>query len=192
MLVSVLVPAAIIIGAAIALFVWYRRRMAALSPGDAPSPSGVRLTAERLRMLSSPPWRVVYEIAPERLHGIDHVVVGSSGPIAIRTVLADRPPPAPRDDTPSVVAKAAIQRGPVDELVRTVGGSCDRMAVVYWGGPSTDAPAGHETTVGHWAVEGHRLNEWLLSLPPGFASAAQVDQLWQTVTTGIGRPDPLG
>lgn len=189
---STIVPATIILVAIVAFYVWYRRKMSAMAPSDKPAPSGVRLTAERLRTLSSPPWRVVYEIADDRLGGVDHVVIGSSGTIAVRTVLADRPVAGPRDDNPSAVARAALARGNVDELVGSVGLRCERSLVVYWGTPRPDDPAAHEVTAGEWAVEGQRLVEWLVALPPGTDTAAQIDLAWQAVTTGIGRPDPLG
>lgn len=188
---TTIVPAALIVVGLITFYVWYRRKIASMAPSDTTAPSGVRLTAERLRTLSSPPWRVVFEIADDRLGGVDHVIIGSSGTIAVRTVLADRPPIGPRDDDPSAIARAAIARGDVDELVGTVGLRCDRSIVVYWGTPRPDEPGAHEVAPGEWAVEGQRLVDWLIALPPGTESTAQVDLAWQAVTTGIGRPDPL-
>ncbi|MEM1332161.1 MAG: hypothetical protein AAGG08_01780, partial [Actinomycetota bacterium] len=72
-------------------FLWYRRKIEAMKPTDGPVPSGVRLTAERLRSLPTPPWRIVHEVPDDRLGGADHVAIGPSGVFAIRTVLGDRP-----------------------------------------------------------------------------------------------------
>lgn len=192
MLVGILVPAVIIAAVVIGFFAWYRRKIASMAPTEAPVPSGIRLTSERLRSLPHPPWRVVYEIAPERLDGIDHVVVGPPGAVAIRTVVGDRPAPTGRNDDATAVAAAAVRRGPVDELATRAGGRCDHTLVVYWGTPDPDAAPAFETAIGEWAVEGQRLIAWLITLPPGSDDPVDVDAVWQAITTGIGRPDPLG
>lgn len=191
MLLGILIPAVIIIGLLIGGFTFYRRKIAAMAPGESPMPSSARLTAERLRTLPVPPWRVVYEIGDDKLADVDHVVIGPPGVVAITTVLADRPPLAPFDDSPTTVAYAAIKRADVAELVARAAGSCDIIATVYWGAPNADTPAGHQTTVGAFSVEGQRLNDWLMSLPPAAVAPAQLDLWWQAVVTGIDRPDPL-
>lgn len=92
--------------------------------------------AERLRELSSPPWRVVFEIGP-KLGAIDHVVIGPTDVIAMETLVLDRPDQAPAvtgaEPDPGVVAAAAIARDDVDDLTRTVGVPCQLLAKVYWG-----------------------------------------------------------
>ncbi len=159
---------------------------------DSRSLPGARLTAERLRLLASPPWRVVYEIGDRHLGAVDHVVVGPTGVIAIETLMLDRPDIAEGGSEPQLIATAAIERGDVDDLTRTVGVPCNMLAKVYWGTAQPDRPAAIEVTTGLVAVDGHRLVDWLIGLPPGPFSPAQVDQVWQVVTTGVGRPDPLG
>ncbi|MEL6893151.1 MAG: hypothetical protein AAFP84_16275 [Actinomycetota bacterium] len=192
MLTGILFPAILITALAVGLFVWYRRRMDAMKPDTARAVSGVRLTAERCRTLPSPPWRVVYEIGSDRLDDIDHVVIGPAGVIAIQTVLADRPVPAPVDDTPARVARSAIARASLDEALAPVGATCDALVKVFWGTPRPDEPAGHEVTTKEWAVEGQRLDAWLAEHAQPTSNPTRIDQLWQTVTLGIGRPDPLG
>ncbi|MEM1333269.1 MAG: hypothetical protein AAGG08_07405, partial [Actinomycetota bacterium] len=89
------------------------------------------------------------------------------------------------------VADAAIRRGDVDDLVRAVGGRCTADVAVYWGSPMPDRPPGVETTTGSWNVEGQRLTEWIQSLPATETSTTRIDQWWQAVVVGVGRPDPL-
>ena len=175
------------------VFAWYRRKMADMRGGTAiRALPGARLTAERLRRLSTPPWRIVHEVDGRHLGRIDHVVIGPTGVIAIETLMMDRPAvDEHRSDDPHLVAAAAIERGDVDDLTRTVGVPCDLLAKVYWGVAQPDLAAGIEIVAGQVAVDGHRLLDWLVALPPGPLHAAQVDQVWQVVTTGIGRPDPL-
>ena len=62
---------------------------------------------------------------------------------------------------------------------------------VYWG-RSDDADAVVvDIAHGSIAVSGHRIDDWFESLPTTGLSPLQADQAWQTVVTGIGRPDPL-
>lgn len=189
MFVRILLPTLVIALLVVGAFVWYRRKIADMSPGDAPTTSGVRLTSERLRGLASPPWRVVFEIAPDRLDGVDHVVTGPAGVFALRTMLSDRP--ATSNASPHAVAEAAVARGGVDELVTAVGGRCLMTVDVHWGAPRPDESPVTELAAGSIAVEGQRLVDWFVGLPPAAATPAQVDQWWQAITTGIGRPDPL-
>ena len=192
MKLSVLIPLVLATVALIMFYVWYRRKIADLKPDvDGRSMPGARLTAERLRQLATPPWRVVYEIGVHHLGQVDHVVVGSMGVIAIETVMMDRPAIAPGSGTPQMTANAAIERGDVDDITRSVGVPCNVLARVYWGTAQPDLPAAIEVTTGQLAVDGHRLVDWLVGLPPGQLAPAQIDQVWQAVTTGIGRPDPL-
>lgn len=190
---TVLIPFLLILAALVGFYVWYRNKIKdlTLDVDDRPIP-GVRLTAERLRSLSTPPWRVVFEIGEKHLGPIDHVVIGPSGVLAIETVAMDRP----SGDNPvaeaQLVANAAIARGDVDALAARVGAGCKTLARVYWGTPQADTPAAIELVPGLIAVEGQRLNDWLVTLPPGPLQPVQIDQIWQHVSTGIGRPDPLG
>jgi len=190
---SILIPLIAMTAALVLFYVWYQRKLADMKPdADSRSLPGARLTAERLRLLASPPWRVVYEINDRHLGAVDHVVVGPTGAIAIETLMLDRPTVVKDHGDAQLIATAAIERGDVDDLTRTVGVPCSVLAKVYWGAPQPDLPAALEVTTGLVAVDGHRLVDWLIGLPPGPLSPAQVDQVWNVVTTGIDRPDPLG
>jgi len=190
---SILIPLIAMTAALVLFYVWYQRKLADMKPdADSRSLPGARLTAERLRLLASPPWRVVYEINDRHLGAVDHVVIGPTGAIAIETLMLDRPTVVKDHGDAQLIATAAIERGDVDDLTRTVGVPCSVLAKVYWGAPQPDLPAALEVTTGLVAVDGHRLVDWLIGLPPGPLSPAQVDQVWNVVTTGIDRPDPLG
>ena len=175
---------------------WYRRSMAEMKPDEAKALSGLRLTAEALHRASSPPWRVVYEIGGA-LGAVDHVVVGPAGVIAITTLVADRPEPGEllqaRTEA-QLVSDAAIARGPIDELLRAVGASCNQSATVFWGAPQPRRPAVEELVHGSQLVEGQRLDEWLAGIDArstGPLYQTRIDAVWRTVVMGIGRPDPL-
>jgi len=192
----ILLPLAVVGG-----FVWYRRSIDRMRPDDVKPVSGVRLTAETLHRLDSPPWRVVYEIGGV-LGGVDHVVIGPPGVIAITTIVADRPDPerlTASTGAAQLVAEAAVARGPVDELARPAGTSCQWSARVFWGAPDPKRPASDEIAHGSHLVEGQRIADWLAQLSGpdrGAVDAAltpsQVDLTWQAILMGIGRPDPLG
>jgi hypothetical protein len=185
--ISLVVVAAVVIGA----FALYKRYLRSLAPDDrVRQVSGARLTSERLHELPTPPWRIVYEIGEDRLGGVDHVVIGPSGIIAVATTMADRPAPDATADA-HLVAAAAMLRSGVDDLARRAGMPCDTLAKVFWGAPQPGRPAAFESMHATLAVEGQRLTEWLATLPPGPFNAAQVDLGWQAIVTGIGRPDPL-
>lgn len=192
MKIGVLLPLVAATVALVLFFLWYRSKLADLKPeADRRSLPGARLTAERLRRLASPPWRVVYEIGERHLGAVDHVVVGPIGVIAIETLVMNRPDVAEGAGGAQLVATAAIERGDVDDLTRAIGVPCNLLAKVYWGAAQPDLPAAIEVTTGLVAVDGHRLVDWLVGLPPGPLSPTQVDQVWHVVTTGVGRPDPL-
>ncbi len=190
---TVLIPFVLTLAALVGFYVWYRNKMKdlAVDTDDRPIP-GARLTAERLRVLPSPPWRVVYEVGEKHLGPIDHVIVGPIGVLAVETMTSARPSPDDPVAEAQLIANAAIGRGDVDDLAARVGASCKTLIRVYWGTPQPDWPAGFEQVPGLIAVEGQRLNEWLVALPPGPLLPTQVDQVWQAVSIGIGRPDPLG
>ena len=141
-------------------------------------------------MLPTPPWRFVFEISKDKLGGVDHVIIGPSGVIAVSTQILDRPVLADCQD-PQLVADAALMRGPVDELAKRAGLSCDVLAKVYWGAAQPERPAAVHSMHATLIVEGQRLDDWLFTLPPGPLAQAQIDLAWQTILTGIGRPDPL-
>ena len=69
--------------------------------------------------------------------------------------------------------------------------SADRLVRVHWGAPAEGALTALDVMPGFTVVDGRALAEWAASLPQTL-TAAQVDLAWQTVTTAIGRPDPLG
>lgn len=188
---GVIIPLALATTALVMFYVWYRNKISDMKPDtDARALPAARLTAERLRTLASPPWRVVYEIGERHLSAVDHVVVGPSGVIAIETLMLDRPLSTTEAGSPQLVAEAAIERADVDDLTSQVGVSCNVLAKVYWGTAQPDHPAAIEVAAGLLAIDGHRLVDWLVGLPPGPLSPAQTDQVWQAVTVGIGRPDP--
>ena len=206
-LLTVVVPIAVLLLIVALVWRWYQRKVAAMAPDASPLEiRGTRLTAERLRTLTTPPWRVVYEIGTDALGSIDHVVVGPGGAVAIETVIGDRPDPVSASNVPATapaestgdaarpsdhtIALAAIARGDVDELLGGIT-SCSTVARVHWGTPDPTRSPTTEVAPGFVLVEGQRLVEWLVSLPPGPLTAAQVDVAWQRVVTGIGRPDPL-
>lgn len=170
---------------------WYKQAMKNMAPDSTPRHvNGARLTSERLRALPTPPWRFVFEISEDKLGGVDQVIIGPSGVIAVSTQVLDRPTPADHPD-PHLVANAALMRGPVDELAKRAGLSCDFLAKVYWGTAQPERPAAIQSMHATLIVEGQRLNDWLLTLPPGPLTPAQIDLAWQAILTGIGRPDPL-
>ena len=156
---------------------------------DTAPPTG-RLTGAALRELPSPPWRVVYEIADDKLGGSEHVLIGPAGIFAVRTAMS--PIPTPSGDPPEAteVARAAIIRGPLDDALGRCAMESDRLLEVHWAPPVDAGPAWVEAIPGVTAVDGRRLDEWAAAQPERLAPA-QVDLAWQTVTTAIGRPDPL-
>jgi hypothetical protein len=159
--------------------------------GSATDPS-VRLTSDALRALATPPWRVVHEIAPARLGGIDHVVIGPPGVLALTTTIDPLPPQSTIEAAdPSAVAKAAILRGELDDALRRCAMTSDRLVVVHWAGPTSSDRDSVEPLPGVVAVRGRSLRAWLDGLDGARLSPAQVDLAWQTVVTAIGRPDPL-
>jgi hypothetical protein len=181
--VALIVPAALVV---------FKRYLNSIKPdGDAGAPSGARLTAAALHRLPSPPWRVVYEITNDALGGIDHVLVGPAGIMAVTTSLAAMPAPSTERPSPQTVAKGAIARGDLDDLLRRCAMESSGHVTVHWGrGDDADAVV-VEIAHGSIAVSGHRIDDWFESLATAGLTPAQVDLAWQTVVTDIGRPDPL-
>ena len=62
---------------------------------------------------------------------------------------------------------------------------------LYWGRADDSDAAVVDIAHGSIAVSGHRIDDWFDSLPTTGLTPMQTDQAWQTVVTGIGRPDPL-
>jgi hypothetical protein len=194
---GIVIPLVVLPIVIVGAFVWYRRSIARLKPEDAKPISGARLTAEALHRLHSPPWRVVYEIGGA-LGGVDHVVVGPPGVVAITTVVANRPVPETLIEATGearLMSEAAVARGPVDELVRPAGADCRLTARVFWGTPDPSRPEHDEVAHGSQLVEGQRIEQWLASISDLTTEheldQAQVDLAWQAIVMGIGRPNPL-
>ena len=192
---GIVVPLIVLPIVLVGVFAWYRRSVAALGTVETQPVSGLRLTAETLHRAPAP-WRVVYEIGGA-LGEIDHVVVGPAGVTAISTVVADRPDPDLLRSARSeaiLVTEAAIARGPLDELLRAADSSCGHWARVYWGTPDSNRPSTDDLVHGSVLVEGQRVQEWLASLVANASTpldGGRIDEIWRTVVTGIGRPDPL-
>lgn len=193
---GIVVPLVVLPVIAVAALVWYRRQIAGLRENDeAPVVSGVRLTAEALHRLPAPTWRVVHETS-DRLGGVDHVVVGPWGVLAVTTVMGDRPTRSTLTDAAGgeaqLVAGAAIARGDVDDLAREAGARCDRWARVYWCTPDATRPPVEEIAPGSLLVEGQRLEEWIAgaATEPAALTQQEVDRVWRAITVGVGRPDP--
>ena len=156
-----------------------------------------RLTSNALRELPTPMWRIVYEIAEEKLAGVGHVLIGPPGIFAVQTSM--EPLPAPVDGPPEAhaVAAAAIARGELDDALRRCAMTSDRLLTVHWGASAPSAPIAVETVPGAIAVDGRALARWAEQAVADVIesgqplSQAQTDLAWQTVTIAIGRPDPL-
>lgn len=183
-IVAVIVPVA---------FTWAKRRYRD-APETSDEPTAVptaRLTSNALRELPSPPWRVVYEIAEDKLGGVEHVLIGPPGVFAMQTSMD----PVPEHSEPApdavTVARAAIARGDLDDALGPCGLSSDRMVRVYWGATDQPHPAIVDVMPGVVAVDGRAITAWSERLDGEQLSVAQVDLAWQTVLRAIGRPDPL-
>ena len=189
---GIVIPVVIVLVVVPLVFTWARRtfKEGAGKPVDAVPPPSARLTSNALRDLPSPPWRVVYEVAADKLGGIEHVLVGPGGVYALQTSMD--PLPAAGGDDAHAIGRAAIARGPLDDALRRCAMSSDALVTIHWGvaGGATGSPA-VEVVPGAVAVDGRRLASWVDGLPTAL-TPAQVDLAWQTVVTGIGRPDPLG
>jgi hypothetical protein len=170
---------------------WAKKNLkdAAAGSGDDPvTAPAIRLTSNALRGLPTPPWRVVYEIAHDKLGGIEHVLVGPAGVFALQTSMETLPGAPARDVDPQAVAAAAIVRGSLDDALGRCAMSSDRLIRVHWG---AGANGSVDLMPGLTAVDGRSLTEWTEALADRELSPAQVDLAWQTVLTAIGRPDPL-
>jgi hypothetical protein len=153
-------------------------------------PPSDRLTSNALRELESPPWRVVYEVAPGKLSGVGHVLIGPAGVFALCTTMDPLPHTPTTDADASAIARAAITRGGLDDALRRCGMSSDRLVMVHWG-PNDTAEIKVDVMPGVIAVDGRSLAAWASTAGADVLTPAQVDVAWQTVVTSIGRPDPL-
>ena len=112
-----------------------RRRFKQVAAGIGPdlghaTDPAVRLTSNALRVLGTPPWRVVHEIARQRLGGIDHVVIGPPGVLPIMTTIEPLPSaPSEGEHDPAAVAEAAVLRGDVDSFGVRASGSAATYAM---------------------------------------------------------------
>lgn len=189
---SIIVPIVAVVIIVVAGFVLFKRYLNSIKPDtDAGIPSGARLTAAALHRLPTPPWRVVYEVANDSLGGIDHVLIGPAGIFAITTSLAKMPSPSPQPPSAETVARGAIARGELDDILRRCAMESTGHVAVYWGRVDDADAAVVEIAHGSIAVSGHLIDDWFESLPTTGLAPSQADQAWQTVVTGIGRPDPL-
>ena len=176
----------------------YLKDGVALRDEDDPATTpGVRLTSNALRALPTP-WRVVYEVAEEKLGGPHHVLIGPAGIFAVLTSMDPLPAPVSATD-PHAVAAAAIARGGLDDALRRCAMTSDRLLTVHWGPRADGAPISVDTVPGALAVDGRELGRWADALVDEVTrdptrrglAPAQIDLAWQTVTVAIGRPDPL-
>jgi hypothetical protein len=190
---NIIVPVVIVLIVMPTVFVWARKRFkqggesATIDAGSDPSR---RLTSNALRSLPAPPWRVVYEVADDKLGGVEHVVIGPSGVFAVRTSMSALPEPI-SDPEPQALAAVAIMRGALDDALRRCAMTSDALVTVHWGVNADKKPASVEVMPGSHAVDGRKLEHWANGLGAGRLTPAQVDLAWQTVVTAIGRPDPL-
>jgi hypothetical protein len=187
---GIIIPVVLLVVVVPAAFMWAKRRLKdAPSIDDVVAPS-TRLTSGALRALPAPPWRIVPEIADGRLGGVEHVAIGPPGVFAVQTSMSPLPDGSDEVNDPAEIARAAIARGPLDDVLRRCAMSSDRLLIVHWGPSVEGAPASVETMPGVTAADGRTLETWAAAQPDRLTTA-QVDLAWQTVTTAIGRPDPL-
>lgn len=188
---GIIIPVVLLVVVVPSAFMWAKRRLKdGSSIGDDVVAPGTRLTSAALRALPAPPWRVVPEIGEEKLGGIEHVVIGPAGVFAVQTSMSALPGGPHDDPAPGEIARAAIVRGPLDDVLRRCAMSSDRLLMVHWGPRVEGAVASVETMPGVTAADGRALDAWAAAQPDRLTTA-QVDLAWQTVTTAIGRPDPL-
>ncbi len=190
---GIIIPVVLIVVLAPIALVWAKRTFKdnAGVVDDAFVPPSDRLTSTALRDLESPPWRVVYEIAPDKLNGIGHVLIGPPGVYALQTTTDPLPHQPTNDHDARAVAEAAITRVGVDDALRHCAMSTDRLVMVHWGA-NDSAEIKVELMPGVTAVDGRAISTWAASVGEPALTASQVDLAWQTILTAIGRPDPLG
>ncbi len=196
---GIIIPVAIVVVVVpMAIMIAHRRFKNASSSGDFDDSvlvsSALRLTSGALRPLPSPPWRAVYEIGTDKIGGTDHVLIGPPGIFAVRTSLDPMPSEPETEASPQRIAGAAVARGELDDILRRCALSSRTLISVHWG-VSESNEVEVDLMPGVTAINGRSLADWAEHLQPladaPALSPAQVDLAWQTVTTAIGRPDPL-
>ena len=189
---EIIIPVLVIAVVVPAVTIWAKHHFndAAGDDDDLPVPPADRFTSNALRELESPPWRVVYEIGTDRLGGAGHVLIGPSGIYALRTTMDPLPKPPTVEADARAIGETAIARAELEDALRRCAMSSERLVTVHWG-----ANEGSEIAVdlmpGHTAIDGRSLATWAAGTPSDVLAPAQVDLAWQSVTTAIGRPDPL-
>jgi hypothetical protein len=173
-------------------FLWAKKRFKddLASDDDAFVPAADRLTSNALREFESPPWRVVYEVAHDKLNGIGHVLIGPPGVFALRTTMEPIPRGPVGDPDATQIATAAIARGGLDDALRRCAMTSDRLVDVHWG-RNDGTEIAVDVMAGTTAVDGRALVAWAANAGPHTLTPSQVDLAWQTVVVAIGRPDPL-
>lgn len=190
---DIIIPVVLVAVLAPVGFVWAKKNLkdnAGVVDTDAAVPPTDRLTSNALREFETPPWRVVYEIAHDKLNGIGHVLIGPPGVFAMQTTMDPLPHHPKTDADARQVAEAAIARGGLDDALRRCAMSTERLVIVHWGVNDSDEIR-VDVMPGVTAVDGRALSAWAAG-ESGVLSASQVDLAWQTIVTSIGRPDPLG
>ena len=194
---GIVIPVLIVTVAVPVVLLWARRRFKEGddADGDQQLAAAGRLTSKALRSLPSPPWRVVYEIAHEKLDGVEHVLIGPPGVFAIVTSMDPMPAAAVEHPDPHQIAAPAIKRGTLDDALRRCAMTSDRLVTVHWGiDEASRGTTSVDVVPGAIAVDGRQIETWAAAVGARDRiplSPAQVDLAWQTVVTGIGRPDPL-
>jgi|FLOH01.1.fsa_nt_gi hypothetical protein len=187
---GIVIPLILVAIVAPLAFTWAKRLKdppTSISGEPATAPA-TRLTSNALRELPTPVWRVVYEIADNKVSGIEHVLIGRAGAFAVQTSIEPLPEQPTEQPSPHAVAAAAITRGNLDDALKRCAMSTDRLVRVHWGA----GPGGSiDVLPGLTAVDGRSLSSWAESLTEQTLTPAQVDLAWQTILVAIGRPDPL-
>jgi hypothetical protein len=188
---DIIIPVVVIMVVVPGAILWAKRafRDGVGGDHDAFVPPSDRLTSTALRELTSP-WRVVYEVAHDKLGGVGHVLIGPPGVFALRTTMDPLPHTPTTDADASTIAAAAIARGGVDDALRRCAMSSDRLVMVHWG-VNDSAELKVDLMPGVTAVDGRSLATWAETAGPATLTPAEIDLAWQTVVTAIGRPDPL-
>jgi len=191
---GIIVPIVLVVIIVPVVFAWARTLRDGPTDLELAPPPSARLTSNALRQLGSPPWRIVHEIAADRLGGIEHVLLGPAGIFAVRTSMDPLPPdvePAVAAD-PHAIGDAAVARGQLDDALRRCATSSTALVTVHWGvDPGGERGPGVDLVPGSIAVDGRAIDRWAAELPVDTLTPAQIDLAWQTVVTAIGRPDPL-
>lgn len=190
---NIIIPVLLILVLAPVAFTWAKKNFkdnAGLLDHDTFVAPSDRLTSNALRELENPPWRIVYEIAHDKLEGVGHVLIGPAGVFAMRTTMDPLPRPSTAEADPQEVARAALARGGVDSALRRCAMSTERLVIVHWG-VNDSAEITVDPMDGVTAIDGRAISTWAASVGPDTLTESQVDLAWQTVVTAIGRPDPL-